>query len=45
MEKAKTKKNRGELAIGAVCVVLGILLAVQLRSVKVNPAASAAEFI
>ena len=42
MEKAKTKKNRGELAIGAVCVVLGILLAVQLRSVKVNSAADAA---
>ena len=42
MEKAKTKKNRGELAIGAVCVVLGILLAVLLRSVMVNSAADAA---
>lgn len=32
----KTKRNRGELAIGAVCVLLGILLSVQLRSVKFN---------
>lgn len=32
----KRKKNRGELAIGVVCVLLGILIAVQLRSVKFN---------
>ena len=37
------KKGHGELAIGAVCVVLGILLSVQLRSVKVNSAEGAAE--
>ncbi len=37
----KNKKNRGELSIGVVCMLLGILLAVQLRSVKVNTAASA----
>ncbi|SBV95977.1 conserved exported hypothetical protein [uncultured Eubacteriales bacterium] len=41
MEKAK--KNRGELAIGVVCVLLGVLLAVQLRSVKVNNADSDAQ--
>ena len=35
------KKNWGELAIGGVCVLLGILLSVQLRSVKVNSAADA----
>ncbi|MEG0765964.1 MAG: DUF881 domain-containing protein [Pseudoflavonifractor sp.] len=29
-------KNKGELAIGGVCILLGVLLAVQLRSVKVN---------
>lgn len=42
MENTKAKKNRGELAIGVVCVILGVLLAVQLRSVKVNNADSAA---
>lgn len=41
MEKTR-KKNKGELAIVVVCVLLGALLAVQLRSVKVNSAASAA---
>ena len=41
MERTKRKKNWGELAIGGVCVLLGILLAVQLRSVKVNSAADA----
>lgn len=41
MEKAK--KNKGELAIGVVCVLLGVLLAVQLRSVKVNTADSDAQ--
>ena len=35
------KKNWGELDIGGVCVLLGILLSVQLRSVKVNSAADA----
>lgn len=38
----KVKKNRGELAIGVVCILLGVLLAVQLRSVKVNNEQSAA---
>lgn len=38
----KKKKNRGELAIGVVCAILGVLLAIQLRSVKVNNADSAA---
>ena len=33
------KRNRGELSIVAVCVVLGFLLAVQLKSVKLNAAA------
>ena len=37
----RRKKNWGELAIGGVCVLLGILLSVQLRSVKVNSAADA----
>ena len=32
----KSKKNRGELAIGVVCLLLGVLLAIQLRSVKFN---------
>ena len=35
------KRNRGELAIGAVCVLLGFFLAVQLKSVKVNSAEDA----
>lgn len=30
------KKKRGELAIGVVCVLLGVLLAAQLKSVKAN---------
>ncbi len=38
----KHKKNRGELAISVVCVLLGVLLAVQLRSVKFNKESSAA---
>lgn len=42
MEKTKVKPNRGELAIGVVCAILGVLLAVQLKSVKVNNADSAA---
>ena len=37
----RRKKNWGELAIGGVCVLLGILLSVQLRSVKMNSAADA----
>lgn len=41
MEKTKSRKNTGEIAIGAVCVLLGILLAVQLRSVQVNSAEDA----
>lgn len=36
------KKNRGELAIGVVCALLGVLLSVQLRSVKLNKESSAA---
>lgn len=44
MEQTKEKKwHRGELAIGVVCVGLGILLAVQLRSVKVNSAQSVSD--
>ncbi|MEG1857192.1 MAG: DUF881 domain-containing protein, partial [Pseudoflavonifractor sp.] len=35
-------KNKGELAIGGVCILLGVLISVQLRSVKVNSADSAA---
>lgn len=42
MDKSKAKKNKGELAIGVVCVILGVLLAVQLRSVKVNTAENSA---
>lgn len=37
----KTRRNLGELAIGGLCVLLGIFLAVQLRSVQVNSAADA----
>lgn len=44
MEQTKEKKwNRGELAIGVVCVALGVVLAVQLRSVKVNSAENTAD--
>lgn len=39
MEK---KRNWGELAIVAVCIIVGMLLMVQLRSVKANAAAAAA---
>ena len=42
MEHKRAKKNRGELAIGVVCVILGVLLAIQLKSVKINNADSAA---
>lgn len=36
----KKKKDTGVLAIGGVCILLGVLLAVQLRSVKANTAAA-----
>lgn len=38
MEKTRKKKNWGELSTGVVCVLLGALLMVQLRSVQVNSA-------
>lgn len=41
MERTGKKRNLGELSITAVCVVLGFLLAIQLKSVKLNTAADA----
>ena len=38
----KKTHGKGELAIGAVCILLGFLLAVQLKSVYVNSAGDAA---
>ncbi len=39
----KAKINGGEWAIGVVCLLLGVLLAIQLRSVKVNNADNAGQ--
>ena len=41
MKKAMRKRNKGELAIVAVCIVVGFLLAAQLRSVQLAGAADA----
>ena len=41
MDKAKRKHGVGEPAVAAVCVVLGFLLALQLKSVKINTAVDA----